>query len=173
MLFRSNACIRAHNQAEVIHKRQLHVVIIGAGATGVELAAELHRTTREVVSFGLDRIDVDKDIKVSLIEAADRILPGLQPRLSYATEQLITRLGVQVLTSSKVMGVRPTGVLLADGREIESELVVWAAGVKAPDFLKDIGGLETNRANQLVVYDTLQTTRDPDIFSLGDCAACP
>lgn len=168
-----NACIRAHNQTEVIHKRQLHVVIIGAGATGVELAAELHRTTREVVSFGLDRIDVDKDIKVSLIEAADRILPGLQPRLSYATEQLITRLGVQVLTSSKVMGVRPTGVLLADGREIESELVVWAAGVKAPDFLRDIGGLETNRANQLVVHDTLQTTRDPDIFALGDCAACP
>jgi NADH dehydrogenase len=62
---------------------------------------------------------------------------------------------------------------MADGREIESELVVWAAGVKAPDFLKDFGGLETNRINQLVVHDTLQTTRDPDIFALGDCAACP
>ena len=168
-----NACIRAHNQAEVIHKRQLHVAIIGAGATGVELAAELHRTTREVVAFGLDRIDVDKDIKVSLIEAADRILPALQPRLSYATEQLLGRLGVQVHTSSKVMEVMPTGIRLADGREIESELVVWAAGVKAPDFLKDFGGLETNRINQLVVHDTLQTTRDPDIFALGDCAACP
>jgi NADH dehydrogenase len=168
-----NACIRAHNQAEVIHKRQLHVAIIGAGATGVELAAELHRTTREVVAFGLDRIDVDKDIKVSLIEAADRILPALQPRLSHATEQLLGRLGVQVLTSSKVMEVMPTGIRMADGREIESELVVWAAGVKAPDFLKDFGGLETNRINQLVVHDTLQTTRDPDIFALGDCAACP
>jgi NADH dehydrogenase len=168
-----NACIRAHNQAEVIHKRQLHVAIIGAGATGVELAAELHRTTREVVAFGLDRIDVDKDIKVSLIEAADRILPALQPRLSQATEQLLGRLGVQVHTSSKVMEVMPTGIRMADGREIESELVVWAAGVKAPDFLKDFGGLETNRINQLVVHDTLQTTRDPDIFALGDCAACP
>jgi NADH dehydrogenase len=168
-----NACIRAHNQAGVIHKRQLHVAIIGAGATGVELAAELHRTTREVVSFGLDRIDADKDIKVSLIEAADRILPALVPRLSQATEQLLTRLGVQVHTSSKVMEVTPTGIRLADGREIESELVVWAAGVKAPDFLKDFSGLETNRINQLVVHDTLQTTRDPDIFALGDCAACP
>ena len=168
-----NACIRAHNQAGVIHKRQLHVAIIGAGATGVELAAELHRTTREVVAFGLDRIDVDKDIKVSLIEAADRILPALVPRLSEATEQLLSRLGVQVLTSSKVMEVMPTGIRLADGREIESELVVWAAGVKAPDFLKDFGGLETNRMNQLLVHDTLQTTRDPDIFALGDCAACP
>ncbi|NDF66231.1 MAG: NAD(P)/FAD-dependent oxidoreductase, partial [Betaproteobacteria bacterium] len=168
-----NACIRAHNQAGLIHKRQLHVAIIGAGATGVELAAELHRTTREVVSFGLDRIDADKDIKVSLIEAADRILPALVPRLSQATEQLLTRLGVQVHTSSKVMEVTPTGIRLADGREIESELVVWAAGVKAPDFLKDFSGLETNRINQLVVHDTLQTTRDPDIFALGDCAACP
>jgi len=168
-----NACIRAHNQSGAILNRQLHVAIIGAGATGVELAAELHRTTREVVSFGLDRIDVDKDIKVSLIEAADRILPALLPRLSQATEELITRLGVQVLTSSKVMEVLPTGIRLADGREIESELVVWAAGVKAPDYLKEFGGLETNRINQLVVSETLQTTRDPDIFALGDCAACP
>jgi len=168
-----NACIRAHHQAAALRSGQLHVAIIGAGATGVELAAELHRTTREVVAFGLDRIDVDKDIKVSLIEAADRILPALLPRLSLATEQLLSRLGVQVLTNSKVMEVTPTGIRLADGREIESELVVWAAGVKAPDFLKDFSGLETNRINQLVVHDTLQTTRDPDIFALGDCAACP
>lgn len=168
-----NACIRAHNQAEAINKRQLHVAIIGAGATGVELAAELHRTTREVVAFGLDRIDPDKDIKVSLIEAADRILPALPPQLSKATEELIESLGVQVLTRSKVMEVLPTGVKLADGRLIESELVVWAAGVKAADVLKDMGGLETNRINQLVVEDTLQTTRDKAIFALGDCAACP
>lgn len=168
-----NACIRAHHQTEVIHKRQLHVAIIGAGATGVELAAELHRTTREVITFGLDRIDADKDIKVSLIEAADRILPALQPRLSHATEQLLAKLGVHVFTSSKVMEVMPTGIRLADGRVIESELVVWAAGVKAPDFLREFGGLETNRLNQLVVEPTLQTTRDADIFALGDCAACP
>ena len=168
-----NACIRAHNQKEVIHKRQLHVAIIGAGATGVELAAELHRTTREVVAFGLDRIDPEKDIKVSLIEAAERILPALQPRLSLATEDLIKKLGVQVFTNSKVMEVMSNGIRLADGRVLESELVVWAAGVKAPDFLKDLGGLETNRINQLVVLDTLQTTRDQNIFALGDCAACP
>ena len=168
-----NACIRAHHQKEVIHKRQLHVAIIGAGATGVELAAELHRTTREVVAFGLDRIDPEKDIKVSLIEAAERILPALQPRFSLAPEDLIKKLGVQVFTSSKVMEVMSNGIRLADGRVLESELVVWAAGVKAPDFLKDLGGLETNRINQLVVLDTLQTTRDIDIFALGDCAACP
>ena len=168
-----NACIRAHNQIDAIHDRQLHVAIIGAGATGVELAAELHRTTREVVAFGLDRIDTQKDIKVTLIEAADRILPALHPRLSNATEALLTRLGVQVLTSSKVTEVTANDVRLSDGQVIESEMVVWAAGVKAPEFLKDFGGLETNRLNQLVVSNTLQSTRDENIFALGDCAACP
>jgi NADH dehydrogenase len=50
---------------------------------------------------------------------------------------------------------------------------VWATGIKAADFLKDLGGLETNRINQLVVRPTLQTTRDDNVFALGDCAACP
>ena len=65
-----NACIRAHAQATPLRPEQLKVAIIGAGATGVELAAELHRTTREMVAFGLDRVDADKDIRVSVIEAA-------------------------------------------------------------------------------------------------------
>jgi NADH:ubiquinone reductase (H+-translocating) len=168
-----NACIRAHHQSKLIDQSQLHVVIIGAGATGVELAAELHRTTREVVAFGLSGIDTDKDLKISLIEAADRILPALNPRLSHATEQLISKLGVKVLTNSKVMAVMPNGIRLSDGQLIESQLVVWAAGVKAPDFLKNFGGLETNKLNQIVVQSTLQSTLDSDIFALGDCAACP
>jgi NADH dehydrogenase len=72
-----------------------------------------------------------------------------------------------------VAEVLPRGVKLASGEVIAAELVVWAAGVKAAEFLKDIGGLETNRINQLVVLPTLQTTRDENIFAIGDCAACP
>ena len=167
-----NACIRAHAQSEPLAPQQLHVAIIGAGATGVELAAELHRTTREVVAYGLDRVDADKDIQVTVVEAAPRVLPALPERLSKATEVLLTKLGVKVLTSAKVAGVDRHLVRLADGRELPAELIVWAAGVKAPDFLKGIAGLETNRINQLVVKDTLQTTRDDNIFAIGDCAAC-
>ena len=77
-----NACIRAHAQATPLRPEQLHVAIIGAGATGVELAAELHRTTREVVAYGLDRVDAEKDIQVSVIEAADRVLPALPPTMT-------------------------------------------------------------------------------------------
>ena len=167
-----NACIRAHAQTTPLRPEQLHVAIIGAGATGVELAAELHRTTREVVAYGLDRVDAEKDIQVSVIEAADRVLPALPPRMSAATEALLRKLGVDVYTSAKVAEVLPEGVRLADGRILPAELVVWAAGVKAPDLLKEIAGLETNRSNQLVVLPTLQTTRDPDIFAMGDCAQC-
>ena len=76
-------------------------------------------------------------------------------------------------TNARVAQVLPRGVQLADGRVLPAELVVWAAGVKAPDFLKNIAGLETNGINQLVVQPTLQTTRDEHLYALGDCAARP
>ncbi|WP_164256196.1 FAD-dependent oxidoreductase, partial [Stenotrophomonas maltophilia] len=60
-----------------------------------------------------------------------------------------------------------------DGEFVPATLKVWAAGIRAPAFLKELDGLESNRINQLVVRPTLQTTRDDDIFAFGDCAACP
>jgi NADH dehydrogenase len=168
-----NAYMRAHTQTEPLRPDQLHVAIIGAGATGVELAAELHNTTRTLVSYGLDRIDPDKDMRLIVIEAADRVLPALPQRLSDTAAKLLGNLNINVRTSSRVAEVLPDGVKLATGEVIPAELVVWAAGVKAPDFLRDLDGLETNRINQLVVRPTLQTTRDDDVFALGDCAACP
>ena len=168
-----NACIRAHSQVTPLRPEQLKVAIIGAGATGVELAAELHRTTRQVVAYGMDRVDPDKDIRVSLIDTADRVLPALPPRLSQATHALLSKLSVQVHTSARVAEVVAGGVKLADGRMLPAELVVWAAGVKAPEVLKNLAGLETNRIHQLLVRPTLQTTLDDDVFAMGDCAACP
>lgn len=168
-----NACLRAQAQTTPLAPHQLKVAIIGAGATGVELAAELHRTTRAIISYGMDRVDPEKDLKVALIEAAPQILPALSPRISTAAEKLLSDLGVEVMTNAKVQKVEANKVVLANGVEIPAELIVWAAGVKAPDFLKGIGGLETNHVNQLLVLPTLQTTLDPNIFAIGDCAACP
>jgi NADH dehydrogenase len=168
-----NACIRAHAQSEPLRPEQLRVAIIGAGATGVELAAELRNATRTLVSYGLDRIDPDKDIRINLIEAAERILPALPARLSDAATALLDKLQITVRTSARVAEVLADGVRLASGEVVPAELVVWAAGVKAPDVLKDLDGLETNRINQLVVLPTLATTRDENIFAIGDCAACP
>lgn len=168
-----NACIRAQLQTEPLRPEQLNVAIVGAGATGVELAAELHKTTRELVAYGLDRIDPDRDVKLTIIEAADRILPALPERIALATQQLLLDLKIQMLTRSRVAEVAADGVCLADGRKIPAELVAWAAGVRAPGFLRDFGGLESNRLNQLVVRPSLQTTLDDRIFAFGDCAAAP
>jgi NADH dehydrogenase len=165
-----NACLLAHTQAEPVRPGQLHVVIIGAGATGTELSAELHRTVRGVVAYGLDRIDPDKDLKLTLIEASDRIVPALPPRLSEATARLLRKLGVDIKTSARVTEVRPDGVVLTSGEFIASELVVWAAGVRGPEVLKNLDGLEASPSSQLVVRPTLQTTRDDNIFAMGDCA---
>jgi len=168
-----NACIRAQTQDGPVRPGQLHVAIVGAGATGAELAAELRRTMREVVAYGLDRIDPERDIRIVLIEAAERILPALPERISEAARRLLDGLGIEVHTGATVTNVTADGLRLADGSFVPSELVVWAAGVKAPEVLRHLDGLEVNRINQLVVERTLQTTRDPDIFAIGDCAACP
>ena len=91
-----NALVRAQTQAGPVHAGQLEVVIVGAGATGVELSAELHNTTRELAAYGLDKIDPDKDISISLIEASDRVLPALPPNLSKAVDLELRKLRVHV-----------------------------------------------------------------------------
>jgi len=98
------------------------------------------------VAFGLDRIDPDRDITLHLIEAAGRILPALPSRIATAATELLTGLGVKVYTSARVAAVVPNGVKLADGRIIDAELVVWAAGVKAPAFRLSLAGTQHNRA---------------------------
>jgi len=168
-----DACIRAHAQAGPLRPEQLRIAIVGAGATGVELAAELHRTTRELVAYGLDRIDPERDVHIHVIEGAERILPALPERLSKGVEELLRSLAVDVHAGARVAEVMKDGLRLVGGRKIAAELVVWAAGVKAPEVLAHLDGLESNRINQLVVRPTLETTRDPNIFALGDCAACP
>ncbi len=168
-----NAGLRAQAQTEPIHPGQLHVAVIGAGATGTELAAELYQSAREMVAYGLDQVDPDRDIRIILVEGAPRILPGLPERISVATLAILTKMGVEVRTNARVSAVRADGIELASGEFIAAELTVWAAGVKGPDVLARLDGLEVNRANQLVTDATLKVTRDPDIFAIGDCAAVP
>ncbi|WP_256354077.1 NAD(P)/FAD-dependent oxidoreductase [Variovorax sp. dw_308] len=168
-----NACMRANAQSTALRPEQLQVAIIGAGATGVELAAELHHATRALVSYGLDHIDPERDIRLNLIEAGPRVLRALPERISAAATQLLEKLDIRVRTSARVTAVTAAGVQLANGETIPAELVVWAAGVKAPAFLAQLDGLESNDINQLVVKPTLQTTGDDAIFAIGDCAAAP
>jgi NADH dehydrogenase len=168
-----HAILKAQTQKKAIQPGQLEVVIVGAGATGVELAAELHKATREMTAYGIDRVNPDRDIKISIIEASPRLLPALPKKLSHSVELELRKLRVHLYMGERVTSVSAKGVTTHTKRFVPSALVVWAAGVKAPDFLKKIDGLETNSINQLLVHTTLQTTRDNSIFAFGDCAACP
>ena len=152
-------------------QKTVDIAIVGAGATGVELSAELHNAIKELRLYGFGDLDSAK-LNVSLVEAGERILPALPPRISSAAHSELTKLGVNVRTMTMVTKADSEGLHTKDGDVIPAQIMVWAAGIKAPDFMKDIAGLETNRINQLVVKPTLQTTRDDDIFVIGDLASC-
>lgn len=165
--------LRAQTQTAPIAAGQLTVAIVGGGATGVELAAELRNAARQLVAYGLDRINPERDVRLALIQAHDRLLPDLPTALSDATRAQLEQLGVEVYTGERVTEVTAEGVGTHSGRFIPAAMKVWAAGIKGPDILATLDGLEVNRINQLVVRQTLQTTRDDNIFAFGDCAACP
>ncbi|MEZ8739243.1 FAD-dependent oxidoreductase [Photobacterium swingsii] len=152
-------------------QKTVDIAIVGAGATGVELSAELHNAVKELQNYGFGDLDSSR-LNVNLVEAGERILPALPPRISSAAHSELTKLGVNVRTATMVTKADESGLTTKDGEHIPAQIMVWAAGIKAPDFMKDIAGLETNRINQLVVKPTLQTTRDDDIYAIGDLASC-
>lgn len=158
-------------QLGVQETNQVSVAIVGAGATGVELSAELYNSLEQVSSYGFEHIKTT-DLKVSLVEAGEKILPALPERISASAHQELLKLGVDVRTKTMVTEATEKGLMTKDGELIEADLIVWAAGIKAPNFLKGIAGLETNRINQLVVKQTLQTSLDDTIYAIGDCASC-
>ncbi len=168
-----NSCLRAQAAGKAVGEGRFTVTIIGGGATGVELSAELHMTTKILSTYGLSNFHPEKDLKIVIVDAAPRLLLALPERLSASVSLELRKLDIEIHTNEKVIEITKEGVKMASGKFIPSGIVVWAAGIKAPDFMKDLDGLETNRINQLVVNRNLQTTRDPSIFALGDCAACP
>ncbi|WP_310498236.1 NAD(P)/FAD-dependent oxidoreductase [Sandarakinorhabdus sp.] len=166
-----NQCLRVSRQmvADPACDALVKVVIVGGGATGVELAAELFSAADALAYYGLEVFDA-KRLKVTLLEAGPRILPQLPERLAESAKAELENLGVTVLTQTQVTSAAADAIHTKDGQIIAADLKVWAAGVRGADFLHEIGGLETTRGNLLVVLPTLQTTRDPSIFAIGDCA---
>ncbi len=170
-----NACIRAQTVPRAEGSGLLTVTIVGGGATGVELAAELHAAARILGSYGFENINPEKDLKIVLVEAGPRLLAQLPERLGHAAERELRKLAIDVHTNEKVIEVTENSLKMASGKVIQSTLAVWAAGVKAADFLKFMGGtepLEVNKLNQLIVNGNLQSSRDSSIYAFGDCAAC-
>jgi NADH dehydrogenase len=165
-----NACFHADFAND---GRVLHIAIVGAGATGVELAAELHNTIRVLAAYGLEHFHPETQIRIRVLEAGPRILPGLPEYLAEETLKTLHGLGVEVRVGDPVVAVTASHVKTKSGAEIPADFVVWAAGIRAPRVLAALDGLEANGLQQLVVRPTLQATRDDDVFAMGDCAWCP
>lgn len=151
--------------------RALNIAIIGAGATGIELAAELFQAKQTFFKYGLNKID-PKNVTITVIEAADRILPALSETIAQHSSHQLAQFGIRVLTQHRVAKVDADKVYFADGSAIDAELKVWAAGIKAPAVLEKLTGFEKDNIHRLKVYATLQTLSDPNIFAFGDCAHC-
>lgn len=165
------ALIIANTQTEPLREGQLDVAIVGAGATGVELAAQLHQVTRQIAQYGFETIEPDRHIRLHILDAGPRILPALPENLSNQVQAELERLGIQVHVAEKVTQVTAEGVHTASGLVIPAAIKVWAAGIKGPDFLGELG-LDVNRINQLKVRPDLMLEEDERIYAIGDCAAC-
>lgn len=161
---------RSHYQLK--EQQLIQVCIVGGGATGVELAAELRYTLQQASRYGLEDLNYKPEINIIIIEGAERILAALPERISKMTARILEKLNITVLAGERVTKVTHEGIETASGKFIPATLKVWAAGIKAPTFLSNLDGLETNKQGQLMVTQTLQTTVDNAIFALGDCASC-
>lgn len=164
------ACMRA-NYGMGENRDGIEICIVGGGATGVELAAELRSTTRMLLAYGLDNLDPETFVRLTLVNADPRLLTQLPEHIARSVTAILNGLNVRVLNGEQVTAVEKDVVKTRSGTALRADITVWAAGVKAPAFLAGISGLETNRADQLLVTPTLQTTRDTRVLALGDCAA--
>jgi NADH dehydrogenase len=149
----------------------LDVVIIGGGATGVELAAELREASGAYVTYGFDQLDVRRDVRITILEGAPRVLAPLPEKVSAAATDLLAKRGIQVVPNCRVTSIEKDRVIDKDGKVYPSNLCVWAAGIRAPDLLASLG-LPTAKGGQVEVDAHLRVKGVSDVYALGDCAAC-
>ncbi|WP_208790039.1 NAD(P)/FAD-dependent oxidoreductase [Actinobacillus vicugnae] len=149
--------------------QDVKIAIVGGGATGIELSAELYNAVKYLNSYGFGKLH-RASLKVTLIEAGARLIPALTEKVSASALSELRKAGVDVRLNTMITEAVEDGLITKDGEKIEANLMVWAAGVKAPDFVKEFG-FETNRLNQIEIKDTLQTTVDDSVYVIGDCAA--
>jgi len=152
-------------------RTDLHVVIVGGGATGVELSAELAQHVEILSSYAHDAMPTR--LRLTLIETGPRLLGPFPERISNTVEAKLREIGVDVRTKTKVVGADNNGVLLEGGQRIDAALTVWAAGVRAPAVVSKLDGLDVNRHGQILVRPTLQSQNDDSVFALGDCSSLP
>jgi NADH dehydrogenase len=148
-------------------KRLLTFIVIGGGPTGVEMAGAIAEVARHALRYDFRHID-PRSARILLIEGGPRILPTFPEDLSAYTQHSLEKMGVEVMTNSMVTDVRKDGVSLGD-RKIESEAIIWAAGVVAGPAAKWINAA-ADKAGRIKVGADLSVPGHPEIFAVGDVA---
>ncbi|MEL7450869.1 MAG: NAD(P)/FAD-dependent oxidoreductase [Pseudomonadota bacterium] len=148
----------------------LSVVIVGGGATGVELAAEMHNVVQRLREYGFEDFSQER-LKVTVVEAAPGLLPRLAPRIGISVKAELEKIGVAVRVGTTVSRVNRDTVETSDGQIIDADISVWAAGVKAPAWLAECG-FPTDRLGRIEVSDELVVKGVDNVLAVGDCCGC-
>lgn len=160
---------RAERESDPAEQRRLLTfVVVGGGATGVELAGTLAEIARHTLQGEFRRID-SRMSRVILVEGTDRVLPTYTPDLSEKARRQLERLGVEVRLKTRVTGIDAAGVQLGDAR-LDAATVLWAAGVAASGLGKALG-TPLDRAGRVIVEPDLSVPGHPEVFVAGDLAA--
>ncbi|WGS66249.1 NAD(P)/FAD-dependent oxidoreductase [Enterobacteriaceae bacterium ET-AT1-13] len=149
---------------------KINIVIIGGGATGIELSAEIVNLIKELKKYGYNYFD-NKKINITIIEAGSKILSLLPNKISIYVYNILKKININILVNTLVTNIYEHGLKTKTNFYINADLIIWTAGIKVPDFIKHIKGLEINSINQLIIKSTLQTTLDNNIFAIGDCSS--
>ena len=168
-----NHCLRVSRTLSIDPSSDatVDIAIVGGGATGVELAAELYNSASALRHYGLEVFDESR-LRVTLIEAGPRILPALPEKLAASAQAELEALGVDVQTNTQVTRAEAGALVTRSGDAVKADLILWAAGVRGPVILGGLDGLEMTPNNQIKVRQTLQTTVDDRVFAMGDCCNC-
>ncbi|MEH6434434.1 NAD(P)/FAD-dependent oxidoreductase [Massilia sp. DD77] len=173
-----NACAATGARRDAFHDAGLRdtnaplvdIVIVGAGPTGIELAADLRHTVDTLVKYRLSGLGASRQVRIRLLERGQRLLPGLDPAVSALAVRKLRGLGIELCTRAAVSEVGPHEVRTEDGRVFPAALTVWAAGVRGPQ-LAIAPALGANRNGQILVDEQLQTVDDPRVYAMGDCSS--
>ena len=149
-------------------RRLMTIVVVGGGPTGVELAGAFAELVRVVLRRDFRRID-PTTARVVLIEASPVVLSHMPLDLATSATDELRRLGVQVLTSTRVLAMQKSRLELDSGEVIEAENILWAAGVAASPLTKKLGA-ELDRAGRVKVNPDLSVPGHPEVFAIGDLA---
>jgi NADH:ubiquinone reductase (H+-translocating) len=147
----------------------LTFVVVGAGTTGVEAAADSHDLIFDVLKGDYPGVDFDR-VRLVLINSGEHILQGLDPSLVHAAERRLASQRVKIIDDVKATEVRADAVVLSDGRTIPARTTIWAAGVEPPPLVKELDVPKDSRGH-VVVDDFLRVTNRPGVYVVGDCAS--